>query len=68
MRHKNFQENLFFREVLVHNSKLLHLIESFRGSFESFRNWTNIQMLNIYNFSLVSGEREDGGEVIKYLS
>ena len=68
MRHKNFQENLFFREVLVHNSKLLHLIESFRGSFQSFRNWTNIQMLNIYNFSLVSGEREDGGEVIKYLS
>ena len=68
MRHKNFQENLFFRKVLVHNSKLLHLIESFRGSFQSFRNWTNIQMLNIYNFSLVSGEREDGGEVIKYLS
>ena len=68
MRHKNFQENLFFRKVLVHNSKLLHLIESFRGSFQSFRNWTNIQMLNIYNFSLVSGVREDGGEVIKYLS
>ena len=68
MRHKNFQENLFFRKVLVHNSKLLHLIESFRGSFQSFRNWTNIQMLNIYNFSLVSGGREDGGEVIKYLS
>ena len=58
MRHKIFQENLFFREVLVHNSKLLHLIESFRGSFQSFRNWTNIQMLNIYNFSLVSRERE----------
>ena len=68
MRHKIFQENLFFREVLVHNSKLLHLIESFRGSFQSFRNWTNIQMLNIYNFSLVSREGEDGGEVIKYLS
>ena len=68
MRHKNFQENLFFRKVLVHNSKLLHLIESFRGSFQSFRNWTNIQMLNIYNFSLVSGGREDEGEVIKYLS
>ena len=41
------QEREFFHEVLVHNSKLLHLIESFGGSFQSFRNWTNIQMFNI---------------------
>ena len=51
-----FGENLFSREVLVHNSKLLQLIESFRVSFRSFRNWTNIQMLSIYNFNILSKE------------